>query len=140
MDFDHFPDPVTIFPSGSSTAGETYSIMCSATLLTPVPLPSSVPSPTFEWFFGPNGNASLPSGATPTETVLVNGNTYTSTLQFSPLTQSHVGNYTCHIGAGRLVKSATINVNGMYLYYRVNYFIHHYTHSPPTPPYPWARE
>ena len=28
------------------------------------PLPPNVPSPTFKWFFGPYGNASLPSGLT----------------------------------------------------------------------------
>ena len=87
--------PVTISPSGSTgTAGETYSLTCSATLHPRfIPFPSDVPSPTFEWFFGPN-NSSLPSGVTPMATVLSNV-TYTSTLQFSQLSQSHAGMYTC---------------------------------------------
>ena len=110
---------VAIILSGSTTAGETYSLICSATLHArnpPLPDPN-IPPPTFEWFFGPNGNALLPSGSglTPTETVLRSG-TYTSTLQFSPLSQSHAGNYTCQLGAGRLINSAVVTVNGIAIY------------------------
>ena len=109
-------DPVTISPSGSNTTGETYSLMCSATLFDPIPLPPDVPSPTFEWFSGLN-NASLPSSVTPTATVFSSSNansiTYTNTLQFSPLSQSHAGMYTCQLGAGRLTKSINVTVNGM---------------------------
>ena len=113
---DHRINPVTISPSGSSTAGETYSLMCSATLFDPIPLPSNVPSPTFQWFFGPNGNASLPSDVTPMATVMSNtptSNTYTSTLQFSPLSQSHAEMYTCQIGAGILANNTMVTVNGL---------------------------
>ena len=105
---------VAIFSSSSTTVGVTYSLTCSATLNSnnpPLPDPD-IPPPTFEWFFGPNGDAPLPSGVTPTTTVLNNG-TYTSTLQFSPLSQSHSGNYTCRLGAGSLVNSAMITVNGI---------------------------
>ena len=110
---DHKVPPVTIFPSDSTgTAGETYSLMCSTTLHSDsVPLPSDVPSPAFEWFFGPN-NSSLPSGVTPIATV-ENGNTYTSMLQFSPLSQSHAGMYTCRLGPGRLANHAMVAINGM---------------------------
>ena len=105
--------PVTISPSGSNgTAGETYSLMCSTTLHPDsVPFPSDVPSPTFEWFFG--NNSSLPSGVTFLETILINADTYTSTLQFSPLSQSHAGMYTCRIGAGILANNTMVTVNGM---------------------------
>ena len=109
------PLSVSISSSGSTTAGETYSLTCSATLNPyrnpPLPDPN-IPSPTFEWFFGPNGNTPLPSGVTPMPTVL-NSGTYTSTLQFSPLTQSHTGNYTCQLGAGSLLNSAMVTVNGI---------------------------
>ena len=108
---------VTITSSGSNTAGKTFSLMCSATLHSRNPsLPDpNIPSPTFKWFYGPNGNAPLPSDLTPNTTVLNNG-TYTSTLQFSPLSQSlHAGNYTCRLGAGSLVNSAMFTVNGKYL-------------------------
>ena len=110
------PLSVTISPSGSTTAGETYSLTCSATLSPrnpPLPDPN-IPSPTFEWFYGPNGNAPLPSDLTTIPTAL-NSGTYTSTLQFSPLNQSHTGNYTCQLGAGRLVNSSMFIVKGILL-------------------------
>ena len=106
-------DPVVLSPSGKSIAGKTFSLICSATLVSPIPLPSNVPSPSFEWFFGPHGDTSLPSGVTPTAT-LKNCFTYSSTLQFSPtLNESHAGNYTCRLGAGRLANSVEISVDGM---------------------------
>ena len=105
--------------SGSTTAGETgLSLMCSTLLVTPVPLPSDVPTPTFQWFFGLNGNDSLPSGVTPSMTTSSmssnpDGITYTSTLLFPRLSQRlHTGMYTCRIGAGRLASNAMVTVNG----------------------------
>ena len=111
---------VAISPSGHNTAGETYLLICSATLRANRDIPSSdpdMPSPTFEWFFGPNGNDPLPSGLMQPVTEF-NSFTriYTSTLQFSPLSQSHTGNYTCRLGAGSLVNSAMVTVNGIKLY------------------------
>ena len=118
----HSHDHVTFSYSGSGNAGETYSLSCSAVLILPGILPTGAPTPTFQWFFGPNGNVSLPSGlTTPATTSRMGGSanltttTYTSTLQFSPLSQSHIGNYTCRIGAGRLVNSAVVTVNGIML-------------------------
>ena len=104
---------MTISPSGSTgTAGETYSLTCSATLNSDsVPFFPDVPSPTFEWFFDPN-NISLPSGVTPMATIFNFVDTYTSTLQFSPLSQSHAGMYTCRLGAGILANHAMVTVNG----------------------------
>ena len=121
MDFgNRTGNPVTLSPSGPGIDGNTFSLTCSATLTLYrsksiiQSLPSNVPSPTFEWFFGPDGNASLPSGVISMGTVLMVGNTYTSTLQFSPvLNESHVGNYTCRLGAGRLASSMVVSVNGM---------------------------
>ena len=110
---------VAISPSaGPSTAGETYSLTCSATLDHRNPhLPDpNIPSPTFEWFFGPSGNTPLPSSLTSTETVL-NNITYTSTLQFSLLNQSHTGMYTCRLGARSLVNSHIVRVNGNNMYF-----------------------
>ena len=76
-------------------------------------LPNNLPS---EWFFGPNGNASLPSGLTPPTTALGSGNTFTSTLTLSPLNQSYAGMYSCRIGgyAGFMAARITLTVNGMY--------------------------
>jgi hypothetical protein len=103
---DHLSKTVAISSSGSGFAEESYLLTCSATLVDPVPLPSNIPTPSFEWFFGPNGDASLPSGAAPTSTNLQNNRTYTSSLQFSPLSQCHAGVYTCRLGAGILSNSA----------------------------------
>ena len=122
MDFgNRTATPVILSPSGPGIAGNTFSLTCSATLtlyafLRLIPLPTNVPPPTFEWFFGPQGDASLPSGVTPTATAIVwmIGRTYTSTLQFSPvLNESHAGNYTCRLGAGRLASSMVVSVEGM---------------------------
>jgi hypothetical protein len=107
-------DQVTISPSPGSTAttaGERdYSLTCSSTLFDPDHLPSGVPSPNFQWSFG--GSSSLPSGVTAMPTVMSSSNsnseTYTSTLQFSPLSQSHAGMYTCRLGAERLTNDFMI--------------------------------
>jgi hypothetical protein len=85
--------------------------MCSVTLIDPVPLPTNVPCPVFEWFFDPNGSAPLPSGVI--SRANVSGYTFTSTLQFPPLNASHTGMYTCRIGAGRLASSIVISIDGM---------------------------
>ena len=115
---DHLSKPVTISSSGSTIAEESYSLTCSATLVDPAPLPSNIPTPNFEWFFGSDGNASLPFGIALPITV-ENGNTFNSTLHFSILGQSHSGMYTCRLGAGVLENSTTINVQGSYYIIRV---------------------
>ena len=115
--YSYLDDHVTFSHSGFGTAGEVYSLTCKAILVFPGSLPTGAPTPTFQWFFGPNGNASLPSGlTTPTTTSIVHTSKiiYNSTLQLSPLSQSHAGMYTCRIGAGRLVNSAVVTVNGSY--------------------------
>ena len=105
---------VTLFSSGPGVAGTAFSLSCSATLIDPIPLPSDVPSPRFEWLFGTEGNASLPTGVTPMVTLWTTGNTYSSILQFSPvLNESHAGMYTCQLGAGRLTNSTVVSVEGM---------------------------
>ena len=112
---DGFSVDISANAYGSSTAGKTYSLICSATLYPnrnpPLPDPS-IPSPTFEWFYGSDGNAPLPSGLT-FETTF-NGSTYISELEFSPLHQSHAGNYTCRLGAGNLVNNTIFTVTGKY--------------------------
>jgi hypothetical protein len=113
-------DLVTISPSTGSTAttaGERdYSLNCSATLIQPSHLPSGGPSPSIQWLF--YGRSSLPSGVTAFPTVMSSSNstsaTYTSTLQFSTLNQSHAGMYQCQLGPHRLMKSIVITVNGIH--------------------------
>ena len=104
---------VIISPSGpiTGTAGETFTLECSADIMTQ----SDSPSPTYEWFFGLT-NTSLPSGVT-VSNVTNSGNTYTSILQFSPLQESHAGMYTCRLGGNaRLAVNTMITVNGMTFY------------------------
>jgi hypothetical protein len=106
---------VDISACGSSIAGETYSLTCSVIFYpdnNPTLPDPNIPSPMFEWFYGFNGSAPLPSGLNPVTTF--NGSTYTSKLEFSPLHQSHTGNYTCRLGAGRLVNSSMLTVTGKY--------------------------
>ena len=104
---------VSVSPAGTTTTtvGENFNLQCSVDI-TPNPLPENVPTPSFEWFFGSN-NASLPSGVT-VSSVTSSGNTYTSTLQFSPLQESYAGMYTCRLGGNaRLANNAMLTVNGM---------------------------
>ena len=105
-----------MIPFGSSitsTAGKDLILECSA-VITPNPLPINVSSPNFEWFFGLN-NASLPSGIS-VSNVSRSGNNYISRLQFSPLSQSHAGMYTCRLGGNRRLAAHTrVMVNGMHL-------------------------
>ena len=106
---------MTILASGSNPGcpGDNFSLTCSVTFSND-PLPSDVLPPMFRWYFGPDGNASLPSGATPTATVLNSErNTYSSILQFSPLRQSHAGMYTCQPGAEGLAENTNVTVNGI---------------------------
>ena len=112
---------VTISPSTGSTVtkvGQTgYSLNCSTILFEPNHLPSDVPSPNFQWSFSGSTSTSLPSGVTAMPTVISHSNstseTYTSILQFPPLSQCHIGNYTCRLGPGRLMNSAMVTVNGI---------------------------
>ena len=102
--------PVSISPSNATirTAEEFLNLSCSADII----LDSLSQDVTFEWFFGPN-NSTLPTGVI-VSNVTNNGNTYTSTLQLSSLTQSHTGTYTymCRIGGNkRLAASATVTVS-----------------------------
>ena len=121
---------MTISPSGPNharIAGETSFILKCSSTITPNPLPDNVSSPKFEWFFGPT-NTSLPSGVT-VSNVTNSGNTYTSTLQFSPLQESYAGMYTCRLGGNqRLAANTMITVNGKTIT-RVYVYIHVHDYS-----------
>ena len=116
---------VTFTSSTGSTppiAGQRdYSLTCSSILnsdsdLDPDRLPVDVPALRFVWSFGPSGSDPLPSGVTDMGTTTSDNITFTSTLQFSPLSQCHIGSYTCRLGPARLVNSTMVTVNGIAMY------------------------
>ena len=95
--------------SGYRTVGETaFTLTCSVDVV----LQSDSPSPMFEWFFG-SSNTTIPASSDITESVVTNsGNTYTSTLHFPQLKESHTGEYTCRFrGNERLAAAAVVAVN-----------------------------
>ena len=113
---------VIISSSGLRTAGDMFSLTCSVNLVDPFPLPSDIPTPRFEWSF--NDTTSLPSDMTPTtmSSSTADNRTYTSILHFSPLIQSHIGTYTCRLGAGRLKNSVVVVVEGINSMIKLYYY------------------
>ena len=98
---------MTISPHIEEVVGTNTQLQCSID----IDLPDvNVSPPTFEWFFGPNGNDSLPAGMA--DPVMTNSsNNYTSTLQFSPLLPSHAGLYTCRLrGNERIAANTNLTV------------------------------
>ena len=94
---------MAITPSGSPTAGESYSLECSVS--------GTSDSATFQWLEGPTDNRTqLTSDGSRT----VNSTSSVSQLQFSPLRASHGGPYTCQATVvGVVVEgTATVVVNG----------------------------
>ena len=88
---------VTITPSGSPTAGETYSLECSAT----VSGISDVPS--YQWLVGQSDNRQPLNND---NSVTVNSNM----VQFSTLRTSHGGMYTCQVSVGGLTVETSMTV------------------------------
>ena len=93
--------------SGTRTVGEIdFTLTCSVEVV----LQSDSPSPTFEWFVV-STNATIPSSSDITQSA-TSSNTYTSTLHFPQLEESHAGEYTCRLGGNeRLEAVITVNIN-----------------------------
>ena len=94
------PSPVSISVSitsvsGTNTAGETYSLECSATVT------GSTDQLTVTWL-DPMYNP------VPSEMVTTTGSM--STLTFNPLSASHAGTYTCRATVGNTMQTATMDV------------------------------
>ena len=88
---------VSITPvSGTNTAGEIYSLECSATVT------GSTDQPTITWL-DPMNNP-VPSGMVATTGSM-------STLTFNPLSASHAGTYTCRVTVGSAMQTATIDIS-----------------------------
>ena len=103
----------SITASGTNTAGEIYSLVCSVTVT------GSTDQPTITWS-GPMNNP------VPSEMVTTTGSM--STLTFNPLSASHAGTYTCRATAGSLSgnRTLTVQVNVPGISVTVH---HHYTTS-----------
>ena len=86
---------MSITPSGTNTAGETYSLVCSVTVT------GSIDQLTITWLDPVNNTV-------PSEMVTTTGNM--STLTFDPLVISHAGTYTCRATLGDDVQTATVTV------------------------------
>ena len=84
------PVGVSITASGTNTAGETYSLECSATVT------GSTDQPTITWLDPMNNPV-------PSEMVTTTGSM--STLTFNPLAASNTGTYTC----GGMIEGAKQN-------------------------------
>ena len=91
-----------IAASGTKTAGQTYRLVCSATVT------GSTDQPTFTWL-DPMDNL-VPSGMFTTTGSM-------STLTFNPLAVTHAGTYTCEVKAGGVTETQTyhIIVNSKYI-------------------------
>ena len=96
---------VTVTPLIYTNFGQIFSIVCSVDIFSDIE-ELAAPPPTFEWFFGPNATASLPSGVA-VSSVTNNGTTYTSTLFFIPLKVFHTGMYTCRLGSNPRLEAYT---------------------------------
>lgn len=84
---------------------QIFSLVCSVDIFSDIE-ELAAPTPTFEWFFGPNATASLPSGVA-VSSIMNNGTTYTSTLFFTPLKVFHIGTYTCRLGGNPRLEAYT---------------------------------
>ena len=86
---------VSITPSGTNTAGETYSLVCSVTVA------GSTDTPTITWLDPMDSQV-------PSDMVSTTGSM--STLTFTPLSASHAGTYTCRAVVGGEVLTDTLMV------------------------------
>ena len=86
---------LSITTSGTNTAGETYSLECSATVT------GSTDQPTITWL-------DLMNNPVPSEMVTTTGRM--STLTFNPLAASHAGTYTCRGILGHATQSITAEI------------------------------
>ena len=77
-----------ITPTGTSTAGETFSLNCSVN--------GTTDPTTYQWFEGTANSG----------TQLIN----VSQLEFSPLRASHTGLYTCQATVGGVMVEGTTTV------------------------------
>ena len=94
---------MAIHGTGNSTAGEVYTLSCTASVVEKLVL-----VPTIQWEYS-NGSA-VEGGSTFTlSDVVTSGNTTTRNLTFSPLQTSHGGKYTCRA----IINIPSISISGL---------------------------
>ena len=95
---------VSITTSGTSTAGKTYSLECSATVT------GSADQPTIIWLH--DGDEITPNDTTRMAfpTTLRSSSIYFCIIRFYPLLTSHAGTYTCTATVESVVESTTVVV------------------------------
>ena len=101
---------ISISPAGPiiKASQESFSLNCSLPFSNP--LPQGVSTPKLEWFFN-SANSIFPHGVMMSNTTSMTGNVSISSLNFSPLLESHTGIYMCQIeGNGRQVATIMITV------------------------------
>ena len=93
---------VQVTPSGSNTAGEQYTLTCSASV------DGTTDTLSFQWL-GPDGMM-----LTTTDSLMITDTPSASILQFDPLQSSHEGNYICQVTVGTVteMRSTQVNVQG----------------------------
>ena len=94
---------MAIHSTGNSTAGEVYTLSCTASVVE-----NLVVVPTVQWEYS-NGSA-VEGGSTSTLSDMVtSGNATTHNLTFSPLRTSHGGEYTCRA----IINIPSISISGL---------------------------
>ena len=95
---------VSITPSGTNTAGETYSLECSATVT------GSTDQPTITWLVNGCEITSDSTRMVSTTTRNSEHGSYSSNLTFNRLAASRAGTYTCRAMVGRTLEHATMDI------------------------------
>ena len=94
---------VAIHSTGNTTAGEMYTLSCTATVVE-----NLVVVPTIQWEY--SNRSAVEGGSTFTLSDMVtSGNTTTRNLTFSPLQTSHGGEYTCRA----IINIPSISISGL---------------------------
>ena len=90
--------------AAASTVGLSYNLTCTVTL------EKITGFPAVKWLDPNNNPLHNSSNITVGNTVAVNCSTYTTTLQFTALRTSHLGQYNCQATLGALSNTAAVNV------------------------------
>ena len=94
---------VTIHGSGNTTAGEMYTLSCTATVVEDL-----VVVPILQWKYS-NGSVVNSGSSFTLSAMITSGNATTYNLTFNPLRTSHGGEYTCRA----IINISSISISGL---------------------------